>query len=209
MKLNLKRAYQYHHILIETYTEYDLFSKVNNFLKYNIFMILNEAVQLYYTVIKLLLCSDDEQTAGRIFARRNLYKTERNRRTGFKCSRLCQVKKQKFMFCSLNLRGRSGLLHRMLTLSKYGNHEQVICYLHIRQFMTLLRLAIRRALTEFIEIERNIPTINHILLLGTEFSGKSAVIQLIQNYCDVNWPRDDLLKRYVTIIRRHVFRLIG
>lgn len=74
---------------------------------------------------------------------------------------------------------------------------------------TMNRLAIRRALSEFIEIERNIPTINHILLLGTEFSGKSAVMQLIQNYCDVNWPRDDLLKRYVTIIRRHVFRLIG
>ncbi len=75
--------------------------------------------------------------------------------------------------------------------------------------MNILRLAIRRALCEFIEIERNIPTINHILILGTEFSGKSAVMQLIQNECDVNWPPEDFLKRYVVIIRRHVFGLIG
>ena len=97
----------------------------------------------------------------------------------------------------------------MLALSKHGSHEQVICYRQVCKFLTLFRLAIRRALCEFIEIERNIPTINHILLLGTEFSGKSAVMQLIQNECDVNWPRDDLLKKYVTIIRRHVFQLIG
>ena len=55
------------------------------------------------TVIKHLLCSGDEQTAGRIFARNILFKIERNQRTGFKCSRLCQVKTKRLCFVALIL----------------------------------------------------------------------------------------------------------